>query len=129
MSLHTYDLICRDCRVNLSMGYPANDTDELLPDRWDLSGISSDTDFHEVGVHHGDEFYCRVFAKFLILHRNHRISFIPSEAVGYLEELDKGWYKPLSPDDVLAQLLDPPFLPRQEAQEWKQRADAVKKNR
>ena len=121
MSLHDYDLICRDCRVNLSMGCPVNDTDEFLPDCWDLTGIISDTDFQEVGTHHGDEFYCRVFAKFLILHRNHRICFIPSDAIGHLEDLDGGWYKPQSPQEVLAQPLSSPFQPRQETAEWEKR--------
>src|SRR4051812_13162412 len=127
MSLQDYDLICRDCRTNLGMGCPINDTDEFLPDHWDLTGIHSDADFREIGLHHGDELYCRVFAKFLIIHRNHRISFIPSEAIGYLEELD-GPYKPQSPEEVLAQPLDPPFGQGDEIEVWEKRKEAHKRN-
>ena len=117
MSMHNYDLICRDCRVNLSMGCPINDSDDFRPDQWILDAI--------IDMEFGSEFYSKVVAKFLILHRNHRISFIPNEAIGYFEQLD-GWYKPQSAEEVLAQPLDPPFLPRQETAEWEKRAKAKK---
>lgn len=110
MSLHNYDLVCRDCRVNLGMGCPVNDSDELRPNEWVLDAIL-DMDF-------GTELFGRAVAKFLILHRNHRISYVPTEAIGYLEQLDGGGYMPQSAEGVLAQPVEPPLQPRQEAAKW-----------
>ena len=113
-----YHLICFDCKLYLSLGglYWRTQQDEILRDPT-VAGIQTVADDFR---HRRDELFAHVIEKFLIIHRNHELRFVP-EGVDELLEATIGYVAASWSEDILDQKVDPFPDPYQEYKDWETR--------
>src|SRR6266487_1745029 len=115
-----YDIVCCTCRVVIGLGKIHNPTpDSPQPEKWAFGGVFLDADWREVGRHGGDDVFCQVLQKFLILHRNHEIRVVPEGVSDYWEGT-LGPFTPVEPEAILAAPLNPPLDWAAEREHWRQ---------
>ncbi|WP_017327377.1 hypothetical protein [Synechococcus sp. PCC 7336] len=114
-----YMLICFNCKTYLSFGkvYEEDKNGNLLDDIT-FDGIFEDKTRR---WHKRDEFFGRVMEKFLILHRNHELRFVP-EGVDEMLEIVDGKVVDRSEEESI---LESPVVPGVDW--WKEKEDWMNK--
>lgn len=112
--MRLYSLICKTCRIELVLGkiYWFDEQGNEIP--YGVGGFYLERDKQ---YHQRDAIHCEVLEKFLILHRNHDITFVPEYAVGVLAE-SLGKMEIQRPDQILAAEVVPRPDPVIESASW-----------
>ena len=113
-----YLLICKTCQVSLSMGKAY----WLAEDGSPLDDVTFDGVFSmaERKWHKRDEFFGRVLEKFLILHRNHELIFVPEGVDEYLEDYI-GYIQDVDSKEILNEKVEPEVDWWEELQMWRRK--------
>jgi hypothetical protein len=116
--LSDYLLICLDCRIALYFGNVSwIDKDENPLEDVTFQGIF---DTKNRQWHKRDEYFGRCLEKFLILHRNHELRFVPEGTDEILEET-VGTIQEIESDELLEKKVAIEVNGREEKQMWLKR--------
>lgn len=72
--------------------------------------------------HKRDEYFGRVIEKFLILHRNHELRFVPEGVDEFLED-DLGFTDDVEGDDLLKEKVEPEVDWWKEKEVWQEKLE------
>lgn len=110
-----YSLICKDCRVELHFGkvYWLDENHNPLEDTT-FAGVHS---WSGKKWHRRDEYFGKVMEKFLILHRNHHLMFVPEGVDEFMED-ELGFIEALEADELLKAPVDPEVDWHKERSDW-----------
>lgn len=115
---HSYQLVCFDCKVSLSFGKVYTcETSKVSRGEVRTDGLYDDV--QKTWRRH-DQFFGQVFERFLLLHRNHALRFVP-EGVDELVESSIGFIPDVSPNEVLLTELAEDVDAESELDRWKLR--------
>ena len=118
----TYNLTCFDCRESISLGKIYCFDSEGKPlDDFTCDGV---WDRRSSTWNRQNELFGRAIEKFLILHRNHELRFVP-EGVDELFESTLGFINDVDADEVIARPVDPEPDAVMERESWKEKIDTA----
>lgn len=110
----SYNLVCKTCRVFLPMGNVFNVMENKeVP--WQTSGILMKD---EGRWHSQDAVVAKVLDRFLILHRNHDLTFVSDYVLHNILSAQLGTIQWVTGDEVLRQELNPTPDPVAESAAW-----------
>lgn len=116
-----YSLVCFDCKVELSFGklydYDENNHELEYPHMMGIRDWKTDE------YHIDDSYFCECLTRFLVVHRNHELRFVPDiidgvfeDDIGVIEEWMDGEY-------TSSRESGKDYDPYQETNQWKRRKE------